>query len=97
MSDEFRINLVGCTDAICDQVKIKQATQSDIALTYAMAIKSAAQKADNPDWSAINGAILARWKMSGLERIKKRAFDILAGKADPMKSLTRQESLGDKT
>jgi hypothetical protein len=82
MSD-FQINLVCCTQVICDQVAIKQATQKDIALTYAMAIKSAAQNADDPDWGAINRAILARWKMSGLERIKKRAFDILRGGASP--------------
>ena len=79
----FRTNMVCCTDTICDEVKAKQATQKDIALTYALAIKSEAQGADKPDWSTINHAILARWKMSGLERIKKRAFDILAGKVVP--------------
>ena len=78
-----QINLVCCTQVICDQVGEKQATQKDIALSYAMAIKSAAQKADEPNWRAINEAILARWKMSGLERIKKRAFNILAGKIQP--------------
>jgi len=82
MSD-VQINLICCTQVICDQVAVRQATQKDVALSYAMAIKSAAQKADDPDWKAINGAILARWKMSGLERIKKRAFDILSGKIKP--------------
>lgn len=82
MSD-IQMNLICCTQVICDQVAVKQATQKEIALTYAMAIKSAAQKADDPDWGTINRAILARWKMSGLERIKKRAFDILAGKVQP--------------
>lgn len=78
--NDFRINLVCCTDVLLQDVACKQATQKDVALTYAMAIKSQAQKADVPDWPKINGAILSRWKMSGLERIKKRAFDILAGK-----------------
>jgi len=82
MSD-VQINLVCCTDVIIQDVAAKQATKKDIALTYAMAIKSQAQGADLPDWSKINGAILARWKMSGLERIKKRAFDILSGKVHP--------------
>jgi len=82
MSD-IQINLICCTQVVCDLVTVKQATQKDVALNYAMAIKSAAQKADEPDWKAINGAILARWKMSGLERIKKRAFDILTGKIQP--------------
>ena len=81
MSD-FQINLVGCTDVICNEVA-QGLTQNAIALTYAMAIKSAAQKADVPDWAKINTAILSRWKMSGLERIKKRAYDILLGKVAP--------------
>ena len=84
MSDiEFRINLVCCTDTICDLMKAKRPIQRDVASFYAMAIKSEAQKADKPDWPTINRAILTRWKMSGLERIKKRAFDILAGKVVP--------------
>ena len=82
MSEDFRINLVCCTDTICDEVKAG-ATQKSIACTYAMAIKSQAEGADQPDWPTINRAILAKWKMSGLERIKKRAFDILAGRVEP--------------
>lgn len=68
---------------LLQDIGAKEARQKDVALTYAMAIKSEAQKADEPDWSTINKAIIARWSMSGLERIKKRAFDILAGKIDP--------------
>lgn len=79
---EWRINLIGCTDVICDEVK-RGATQRSIATTYAMAIKSEAQGADKPSWPTINSAILSRWKMSGLERIKKRAFDILTGRVEP--------------
>lgn len=78
--DGWRINLVGCTDVIMQEVACKESTQKDIALTYAMAIKSQADGADTPDWPAINRAVLSRWKMSGLERIKKRAFDLLSGK-----------------
>lgn len=79
----WRINLVGCTDVILEELACKQSTQKDIAFTYAMAIKSKAQGADTPDWPMINKAILARWSMSGLERVKKRALDILSGKIDP--------------
>lgn len=78
----FEVNLVCCTQTICDEIE-QGFTQKDIALTYAMAIKSQAHGADEPDWPTINKAILARWKMSGLERIKKRAFDLLSGKAQP--------------
>lgn len=78
----MQINLVCCTQVICNEVA-QGLTQNDVALSYAMAIKSAAQGADKPDWPIINRAILSRWKMSGLERIKKRAIDIASGKINP--------------
>ena len=67
--------LVCCTQTICDEVR-QGLTQKEIAVTYALAIRSASVGADTPDWAAINGAILSRWKMSGLERIKKLAIDM---------------------
>ena len=83
MSDPgFRTYMLCCTDTICDEIKMGL-TQRDIALAYALAIKSAAAKADEPDWRHINRAIINRWSMSGLERIKKWAFDILKGKEIP--------------
>lgn len=36
-----------------------------------------------PGKKTINEAIIARWNMSGLKRIKKRAWGILTGKVDP--------------
>jgi hypothetical protein len=78
-----QVNLVCCTEVLLQDIRAKEATQKDIALTYAMAIKSASQGDDRPDWPTINRAILDRWSMSGLERIKKRAFDILSGKIKP--------------
>lgn len=83
MSEGWRINLVCCTDVILQDVGAKEATRKDVALTYAMSIKSEADGADKPDWPTINKAILSRWSMSGLEYIKKRAFDILSGKIQP--------------
>ena len=77
----IRINLVCCTSTIVREVADKAMKQRDVALTYAMALKSSAQGADKPDWETINKAILARWSMSGLERIKKLAWDaVLKGK-----------------
>lgn len=83
MTKAVQINLVCCTQVLLQDIGAKEARQKDIALTYAMAIKSWAQGADDPDWQTINEAIIARWSISGLERIKKRAFDILAGKLGP--------------
>lgn len=85
--DGWRINLVCCTDVILQDLGAAEATQREVALTYAMAIKSQAQGADKPDWPTINKAIITRWNMKALEWIKKRAFDILAGKVDPSKKL----------
>lgn len=46
------------------------AKQKDVAKTYALGMRS-----DWPtDWARVNRAILAKWKMSGLERIKKLAW-----------------------
>lgn len=83
MSETFQINLVCCTQVILRELAAKGCRQKDIALTYAMAIKSHGQKADSPDWPTINHAILLKWSHAGLERIKKRAWDILHGKVQP--------------
>lgn len=87
LPEGWRINLVACTQTILQDVGAREATQKDVALTYAMAIKSEAEGADKPDWPTINKAIIARWNMKALERIKKRAFDILAGKVQPSKKM----------
>ena len=79
----FRINLVCCTQVILQDLSAPKVTQKNVALTYAMAIKSGFDGADKPDWETINRAILAKWKPSGLERIKKRAWDLLEGKVQP--------------
>lgn len=80
ITESYRINMVGCTDAILQEVGCKEASRKDVALSYAMAIKSQADGADSPDWGKINRAILDRWSMSALEFIKKRAIDLLRGK-----------------
>lgn len=76
------ISLVCCTQVIQNEIA-QGLTQRQIATTYAMALVSDARGADTPDWPTINRAILAKWKMSGLERIKKRAWDIASGKVKP--------------
>lgn len=82
MSGLPQINLICCTDVILNEIA-RGVTQKDIALTYAMAMKSEAQEADKPDWSMINRAILKRWSFSGLERVKERAHGIVEGRVQP--------------
>jgi hypothetical protein len=70
----IQVNLINCTQTLLAEIADKRMKREDVALTYAMAIKSAAQDAEQPDWPLINKAILARWSQSGLGFIKKRAF-----------------------
>lgn len=46
-------------------------TQSDIADHYARALESSGRF----PWTEINQSIIARWSVSGLERIKKMAWE----------------------
>jgi hypothetical protein len=76
---DIQINLVCCTQVLLQDIFCKEATQKDVALTYAMALKSEAQGADKPDWGQVNRAILARWSTAGLKRIKKLAWNQVSG------------------
>lgn len=53
--------------------------RADIALTYALAIRS------SEPWDAgvVNDAIIERWSRSGLKWIKTRAWHLVDGKAQP--------------
>lgn len=75
--------LVCCTEVIKQEVTFKGATRKSIGLTYAMAMRSEAAKADKPDWKAINQAILARWGIKGLEAVKQRAWRLFEGREQP--------------
>lgn len=83
MPDTLTFYLVCCTQVICNEVAHKEITQRDVALSYAMALKSEAQGADKPDWKQINEAIIARWGKDGLTRVKNRAWAIAEGRIDP--------------
>ncbi len=45
--------------------------QRDIAQTYALGMRSSSPT----DWKRVNQAIIAKWSMSGLLKIKKMAHD----------------------
>ena len=93
LGDGWRINMVCCTEVICNEVSHKQIKQRDVALSYALALKSQMQKADTPDWGKINRAIIDRWSMAGLERIKKAAFDLCSGKVSPESVMRRKRAV----
>lgn len=76
--DGITISLMCCTQVI--QQDIEHGRQKDVALTYAMAIRSEARGHDKPDWKVINTAIINRWGMIGLKRVKNRAWKLVEGK-----------------
>lgn len=65
----------------------KGLNQKQIAQTYALAIRSSWPT----DWRRVNQAIIDRWSVKGLERIKKMAW---AGSCfDPPKPRKKRESV----
>lgn len=69
----MRIELVNCTATLLAEIACPEATQKDIAKTYALAMRSSEQT----DWLAVNRAIMARWP-KGLTRVKTMAHKYAA-------------------
>lgn len=80
---DFQMNLVCCTAVLLDEVAAKGVKRKDVAMTYAMAIVSHANKADVIDWRKVNAAITDRWSVSGLDYIKNLAWKIVEGRGQP--------------
>lgn len=74
--------LADCAHVIDDEIAagIKQ---SDIALTYALAMRSAAAGVWEADWPRVNRAIINRWSRAGLERVKRLAHQYLQQPSTP--------------
>ena len=64
------LELKDITNTIIHEIEVLRLTQSQVAITYALAIKSS----DKVDWHKINAAIIKRWSMSGLNRVKTMAW-----------------------
>lgn len=69
MREGFTINLMGADLVMINEIN-QGCTQKQIAQTYALALRSQ----EPTDWKAANEAIIKRWSVSGLERIKKMAW-----------------------
>ena len=50
----------------------KRFKQADVALTYALAMRD--EDVQSVDWKRANAAIVARWSLRGLERVKRMAW-----------------------
>ena len=88
MGEYVEISLTDCTRIIIDEVAFLRCRQKEVAWTYGMALLSERRGRDNPDWKAINAAILDRWKPSGLERIKRTAWKLATGETPARRALT---------
>ncbi len=62
--------LCNCTQVLLNEIGMKKIKQKAVACTYALALKSS----DSTDWAAVNKAIINRWSLSGLKRIKEMAW-----------------------
>lgn len=64
------VELFNCTQVLLREIAMPEAKQKDISTTYALALRSS----DHTDWITVNRAIINRWSMSGLQRIKNMAW-----------------------
>lgn len=76
----MRMNLICCTSVLLREIADKRMHQKDVALTFAMALKSEAEGADRVDWETVGGAAIERWSLSGWRRIKERGWAIAEGR-----------------
>jgi hypothetical protein len=74
MGEDVRIEFWDCTETMLREIAHPSIRQKHVAQSYALAIRSSYPT----DWAVINRAIIARWSVSGLERIKNLAW---SGKA----------------
>ena len=59
-----------CTSTLLREIDTGELTQRDIAKNYALAMKSS----EKTDWAKVNEAIIKRWSVSELKRIKAMAW-----------------------
>lgn len=64
------IELMDCTNVLLDEISNKKFRQKDIAITYRLSLMSS----DPTDYKKVNRAIIDRWSISGLTRIKEMAW-----------------------
>lgn len=77
MSAELRIELACCTSVLLNEISLRELKQKDVALTYAMAMRSS----ESTDWTKVNEAIIERWSQAGLQRIKTMAWKRIESKS----------------
>jgi hypothetical protein len=72
INEGFRIELCNCEATLLREIACKEVTRRDVAQTYRLAM---AQTSERVDWGKVNRAIVARWSLSALRWIKRKAWD----------------------
>lgn len=67
----MRIVMVDCQATILREIAMPESKQRDIAQTYRLAMES--DECRTIDWKVVNTAIIERWSVAGLKRIKEMA------------------------
>lgn len=67
------MHLVCCESVILNEIK-QGLNQKQIAQTYRLAMDAHHRHGEPVDWTAINTAIIERWSLKGLERVKSLAW-----------------------
>lgn len=81
--DEPEIYLACCTFVLCNEIENIRLSQNDIAITFAMALRSEQAGADKVDWERVGAAALRRWKPSGWMRVKELGWAYFEGRKKP--------------
>lgn len=68
---ETQFELADCTNTLLREIADRQFKRRDVAKTYALALRSS----ELVDWGRVNCAIITRWSPSGLEYIKRLAWN----------------------
>jgi hypothetical protein len=71
MLDEPKIYLACCTFVLVNEIENLRLPQKDVAVTFAMALRSEAAGRDTVDWDKVGAAALRRWKPSGWRNVKE--------------------------
>lgn len=65
----MRVTLCDCQNVIMREIAMPEMAPRDVAQTYRLAMESR----ESLDWAVVNSAIIARWDVTTLVKIKKMA------------------------
>jgi hypothetical protein len=73
------IQMTNCESVLMMECGIPQIKRKDIAITYRLAMEADRDGREKINWGKVNHAIITRWSLSGLQYIKKLAWERRSG------------------